>query len=291
MDKLVFHITVFFVKLLGKLPFQAAYKLSDFLSFFLYHVVRYRRRVVYRNLKLCFPEKQDKEIREIARKTYTNLSDLMVEAIKGFSMDFEDISKRYRIVNPEILNPYYDQGKSVIIFLNHFGNWEWARFCSKLGFRYNIIVFYKPLTNKYNDQFLRETRVDMGMGMVSFYDIQKTLDELKNERYMYILVGDQNPSNLKKAIRAKFFGIDTACVHGPEKYAVQTGYPVIFANVQRVKRGCYELTAKLLFEDARGTAPGEVTQVYMNELESMIRSAPQNWLWSHKRWKELKIYD
>jgi len=291
MDKFVYYITVFFIRLFGLLPFSAIYKISDFLSFVLFYLVKYRRSVVYKNLKLCFPEKSEKEIRDIARKNYTNLSDLIVEAMKGFSMDFNDISKRYRIVNPEILDPYFEEGRSVIIFLNHFGNWEWARFCSKLGFKHKIIVFYKPLANTYIDEYLRETRVDMGMSMVSFYDIQKTLIEKKNEVYMYILVGDQSPTNLKKAVWANFFNIETACVHGSEKYAVQTGYPIIFANIQRIKRGCYELTAKLLFENAQGTAKGEVTQVYMKELEEMIRKTPQNWLWSHKRWKHKKIYD
>jgi len=289
MDKLIFYITVFFIRLFGLLPFPLIYKLSDFLSFVLYHIVKYRRPVVYENLRMCFPEKNEKEIRNIARENYTNLSDLMVEALKGFSMNFKEISERYRIVNPEILDPYYDEGRSVIVFLNHFGNWEWGKFCAQLGFRHHPVLFYKPLSNKYIDQYLGKARGNMDLELVSFYRVQQTFIEKVNERCMFILVGDQSPSNLQKAIWADFFNMETACVHGPEKYAVQTGYPVIFANVQRVRRGSYELTAKLLFEDARKTQKGEVTQVYMKELEEMIRKTPQNWLWSHKRWKHKRM--
>jgi len=291
MDKLVYYITVFFIRLFGLLPFPAIYKISDFLSFVLFYIIKYRRTVVYKNLKMCFPEKSEKEIWDIERKNYTNLSDLVVESMKGFSMDFNDISKRYRIANPEILDPYFEEGKSVIVFLNHFANWEWGKFCAQLGFKHHPVLFYKPLANKYIDQYLGKSRGNMDLQLVSYHEVQQTIDEHVNEACMYILVGDQSPSNIQKAIWADFFNIETACVHGPEKYAVQTAYPILFANVQRVKRGSYELTAKLLFENASGTAKGEVTQVYMKELEEMIRKTPENWLWSHKRWKHKRIYD
>ena len=290
MDRFVYYITVFFVRLFGLLPFWAVYKLSDFLSFLLFHVVKYRRSVVYKNLKLCFPEKSEKEIYQIARKNYTNLSDQIVEAIKGFTLKFDDISKRYRIMNAEILNPYLEENRSVFVLLNHFGNWEWATFASQLGFRHKIIAFYKPLSNRFIDAYLRKSRESMDMKLASYHTVQQTLDDTKGKMFMYILIADQNPSNVQKSIWVDFFNVRTACLHGPEKYALQTGFPIFFADVQHVGRGFYELTGKLLFADATNTLPGDVTHAYMQELEAMIRKNPENWLWTHKRWKHNKIY-
>ena len=79
--------------------------------------------------------------------------------------------------------------------------------------------------------------------------------------------------------------METACIHGPEKYAKMYNYPIIFIDIQRVKRGFYEIELSTLVENPIELTNGEITKLYMNKLEEVIRKNPENWLWSHRRWK------
>ena len=99
------------------------------------------------------------------------------------------------------------------------------------------------------------------------------------------MIADQNPSNKEKAIWVDFLGIDTAFLHGPEVYALKLNYPVVYIDIKRVKKGFYEIELLPLVENPSIMQPGEITQLYAQAIEKRIQSAPQYWLWSHKRWK------
>ena len=86
-----------------------------------------------------------------------------------------------------------------------------------------------------------------------------------------------------------FLNQDTPFLPGPERIARKTNYPVFYFDVDRVKRGYYEITASLLHESPSETADTAITQSYANKLESIIQQKPANWLWSHRRWKKKKI--
>jgi Kdo2-lipid IVA lauroyltransferase/acyltransferase len=142
-----------FTAIFSILPFGAVYKVSDFLAWVLYKVVKYRRKVVEQQLQMCFPEKSSQELQVIAKRSYKNLSDIIVESIKGFSMSKEVLMDRYRFVNPEIATKYTDRGQCVIQVAAHYGNWEWGVISYALWFRSPSMGFYKPLSNKYTDKY------------------------------------------------------------------------------------------------------------------------------------------
>ena len=102
------------------------------------------------------------------------------------------------------------------------------------------------------------------------------------------MISDQSPSNLKKARWVKFLNQDTACLHGAEVYAKKYNVPLIFGDVQRIKRGYYTVTLSVFEDNPQNTAEGEITESYMKKLEEIIKAKPENWLWSHKRWKHKK---
>jgi len=245
----------------------------------------YRKKVILENLRNSFPEKSEKEIREITRKTYRNLSDLVVESIKTFTMPTKQVTKRFKIINPEIIDQYYLKGQSVIGVTAHYGNWEWGAMAGSLQIKHRAIAIYKPLTNKYIDNFIKRTRAENGTLLKSIYKTTETFESLKNQTCIFLLVADQSPSSTKKAIWVDFLNQDTACLHGPEKHARANNYPVIYLHIQRVRRGYYELKAEVLIENPAEVEEGEVTRRYMNKLEHIIREKPEDWLWSHKRWK------
>ncbi|MEE4198097.1 MAG: lysophospholipid acyltransferase family protein [Bacteroidales bacterium] len=279
---LIFLLSIYFIAII---PFWFLYQFSNVLAFLFYYVFQYRKQVILTNLRNSFPGMADQEIRRIARRTYRNLTDILVESIKGFTLSEQQIKKRFTIINPEILNEYFDQGKSVIGVTGHYGNWEWGAIAGSMQIKHKAIALYKPLTNKYIDRFLKRIRAENGTLLKSIYKTTETFKKFKDQPCIFILVADQSPSSVRKAYWVDFLNQDTACLHGPEKHARKNNYPVLFLKIQRIKRGYYQLTAKKLIEVPANIPEGEITQRYMQELEKTIREQPENWLWSHKRWK------
>jgi KDO2-lipid IV(A) lauroyltransferase len=284
-EYLAFRLSVL---LFSVVPFSILYGLSDFLAFLLFHGVRYRRKVTLQNLRSAFPDYSEKSIRRIAARSYRNLSDVLLESLKGFSMSKAAIRKRYRIINPESLDSWYKRGISLIGVTAHYANWEWGAFAASLQLSHQPVAFYKPLSNPYIDRHMKNSRTQYGTIMRSIYKTSETFREFRDQTSLYLMVADQAPSNVKKAYRARFLGRETTCLHGPENHAKNNDYPVVYFNIQRIKRGYYQIRIKRLIEHPGRVAEGAITQQYMQTLEAIIRQRPANWLWSHRRWKRDK---
>lgn len=272
--------------ILGLIPFFILYPLSDLVSFVLYSIVGYRKNVVRDNLERSFPHLNKKSLRRLEKLSYKNLSDVLLEGIKGFTMTRGQIRRRHFVVNPEILDTYKAAGRTIITLPSHYGNWEWGSLSPGLFIKdFKIVAFYKPLTNPYADRFVRKNRSRTGTMLASIYKTNATFDSLKNELSAYIMASDQSPSNSKNAVWVNFLGRETAFLHGPEKYATRYNFPVFFVDIQRVKRGYYQLELVLLTDNPAELEPGEITRRYAGKLEEAILRKPENWLWSHRRWK------
>ena len=98
-------------------------------------------------------------------------------------------------------------------------------------------------------------------------------------------IADQTANIPENAYWTTFLHQDTAVFVGPEKLAVKFDYPVVFMNVQRPKRGYYEVIPELLYDKPKETAENEISEVFTKKLEKQIIRDPSIWLWSHKRWK------
>ena len=280
---LLFRFFVFIFKIT---PFWLLYLQSDIVYFFMYHVFGYRKEVVWNNLKNSFPDKSDTELKKITKGFYTNLSDITVESIKGFSMSKKTLLKRYKVLNAEIVDKYYEKNKSVIAVASHYANWEWGVLCLSLQFKHKSVGLYKPLSNKYIDNYMRESRAAWGMNLLSIRDTSKYIEKENTEPSIYFMISDQSPSNVDRAHWVDFLNQDTACLHGVESYAKKFDLPVVYGHVSRVKRGYYEFTVSLIEPSPKETADGEITKAYMKILEDNILLKPENWLWSHRRWKK-----
>ncbi len=277
-------ITRFFVLLFAIVPFWLLYIFSDFLYFILYKVFKYRVSVVRDNLKKSFPEKSKEELRKIERLSYKNLSDITVESLKAFTMSKEEIFARHKVINEDDLRYLYGKCGGIIALPNHYGNWEWgAMSCMQLEWK--GVALYKPLSNKHLNTYVKRNRSRLGTQLVSIYDTARNFVENKNNKKNYVMASDQSPSNAKKAYWVDFLGRETAFLHGPELYAKKYNYPAVFIDIQRVKRGYYELYLTVLTDEPQKLKDGELTQMLASKLEEVIRKKPQDWLWSHKRWK------
>jgi KDO2-lipid IV(A) lauroyltransferase len=283
--KILFQLFRAFVFLIGITPFWVLHAKARFMAFMLYHVVGYRKKVVVGNLKKCFPEKDKKEIQRIAKAFYLHLADITVETLKGFYMTEKQVRERWKVLNPEVIEKYYSQGKDVINLASHYGNWEWGILALDMQVKHQAVSIYMPMTNKLMENWSRKKRERFGMHMVSIKGTRDFFMAKKPEPVSIVLAADQNPTNTQKAIMAKFFNYDTPCLHGAEEYARTANIPVVYFDVQKVKRGYYTLEIIDMFDNPASTKYGEITQAYMGKVEEIARRKPEYYLWSHRRWK------
>ncbi len=156
------RLGTFFLYLVSLLPFWVLYILSDFIFLLIYYVIGYRRKVVQENLLNSFPEKTEEERRAIEKKYFKYLADLTVETVKMITVSKKEIYKRVTSPNRELLQKYFEQGRSVMMALGHYGNWEMADLRMSLEIDKPLLVVYKPLTNDTFDQFFIKIRSRFG---------------------------------------------------------------------------------------------------------------------------------
>lgn len=210
---------------------------------------------------------------------------MALESIKGYSLSPERTQKRYHHLNIEVANRYYEKGQTIIIAMTHYCNWEWGALIAGSVYKHNPVAFYKPMSNKYIDEYVCNKRKKWGLELVSIYNSKSVFRSKGNIPKAYYLISDQYPGNAKKAFWVKFLHQDTACLRGIEEYAKLFDLPVVYLDIQRVKRGYYTLTLQDLCINPTKTLPGEITENYMKKLEAIIIKKPEDWLWSHRRWK------
>jgi KDO2-lipid IV(A) lauroyltransferase len=273
--------------LLSLLPMGVLYVLSDFLYVLLYRIFGYRRRVVLENLRSSFPEKSEKEIQLIAKKFYHQFFDSFIETIKLLSCSTNFLEKRLA-VNWDEAGRLYGEGLSSQIHLGHNFNWEWGAVLMSEKLPQKVSIVYMPIANKSMDRLFLKMRRRTGTVLVPATPTEafrKGLKELKTEIFTLVLVADQSPGDPTKAYWLNFFGKPTAFVAGPEKSARLNKLPVMFTAIKRKKRGNYEAIIKLITKEPRNFKDGELTVMFARFLEDVIQQQPENWLWSHRRWK------
>jgi Kdo2-lipid IVA lauroyltransferase/acyltransferase len=268
------------------LPFSLLYVFSDGLAFLLYRVVGYRKKVIYENLQRAFPEKSEAEIRKIVRDTYRNLTDVTLETIKSHTSSLDEINRRCKVLNPEIVSAYQDKGSSVLLAASHNCNWEYGGLTIPAGLRDRLYGVYKPLTNKVIGDYIAQRRARGGLVLIPMDDAVGIMRKQKDvEAWAYMLISDQSPSSRKRAQWVTFFGQKTATLPGIDVLARLFNFPVFRYEIRRVRRGYYEVEYEPLWLEPATAQEGDITQAYTKRLEAEIRANPGNWLWSHKRWK------
>ncbi|HAQ18930.1 MAG TPA: lauroyl acyltransferase [Prolixibacteraceae bacterium] len=288
MKKLPAKIGVLLLKVLGFTPFWLLYFWADIFYLLNYYLIGYRKKTVIQNLKNSFSEKTDQEIHEIARKFYRHFADLVVETIKSFQISDELLMKRFRYKNPEVLNELYNQNKSVALLSGHYGNWEWTMALPKI-IRHQVNVIYRPIQNETFDNYIRSVRSRFGMQLMMARISGRTMLELEKSGQLSATYYLTDQTALKDTdYWMMFLNQETAVFPGAEKVASRFKQAVIFMDIQKVRRGYYEVEFTKLFDDASQTKPYEVTKVHTKFLEEIIRKTPELWLWSHKRWKHAR---
>lgn len=274
---------------ISRLPMAALYILSDGIAILVHSIVGYRRRVVDENLAQSFPEKSATERRRLSRAFYRHFADLIVESFKSFTVSDSEIRSRFRVTNPEALEPYFRAGRSIVLSGGHYGNWEWLAMAMPRQISHRAVAIYKPLSNLFLDRRMRETRGKYGLEMLPMREVPAFFREATTNPHpipcAVVFGSDQSPGDPRKAYWTTFLNQDTGVTFGAEKYAKEYDLPVFFGLIRKESRGHYALEFHLVTDRPRESKSGEITEEVTRRLESEIRKDPRFWLWTHRRWK------
>lgn len=288
MENVLYAIAYCLCYLVSLLPLRLLYIASDALCPLLYHVARYRRHIVRKNLTASFPEKPIDEIKKIERQYYLWLCDYVVETIKLFTISPEQMRRRMVFKNTEEVERSVAEGRSCAVYLGHVGNWEWITSLPlSMSEAATCMQIYHPLESPVFDRLFLRLRGRLGAESVSMGDTLRRIIERRNEGKNLVIgfIADQVPLWNSIHYWTDFLHHDTPVFTGTERIARKCGMDVYYMEVTCVKRGYYEAEFKLMTRNATESKEFEITEHYFRLLEGTINAHPSYWLWSHNRWK------
>ena len=286
MAKLGFHIVKLWVAFLSIHPYWLLYLKSDVYYFLVYHLLRYRRKVVRQNLSRSFPDKDEKEIRRIERRFYQNLCDMFVETPKMLRMKSDGYQSRITYTNPEVAQRLYEQGKNVFFAIPHSGNWEWFGKMIPQLTSHKALAIYKRVKSPVFEQLMLYIRTcDSTLEMVESNMVLRRLAQLRDSQNAVLMMADQSSPGLPSDYWTEFLHQDTCWFTGIERIAKKLDYAVVFVSMVRTGRGRYEVSFEVVVDEPKAAADGEIMEKYVRCVERFIEANPDNWLWSHRRWK------
>jgi len=272
---------------LSLLPLPLLYGISRLFYWIIYYMVKYRENVIEQNLKNSFPELNVHERQKIKKNYYKHLAELAAEMIKMLTISRKSVMKRYKCMNPELVNTYFDKKQSIILMSSHFNNWEWMVLSLAMQFKYRGVGVGAPNSNKVFEKLINRVRTRYGTEVIFADHIRE--DFLKSasgeQLTAYMMLCDQSPAKLNSSYITTFLHQPTAVIFGGEHYAKKYNFPVFYYQVNKQKRGYYEIDLQLITDTPNEFSHGTITEQYLTLLEKTIREQPAFWLWSHKRWK------
>ncbi len=278
--------------LLAFMPWWWIWLNADALYFIAYRLLRYRRKVVRKNLVECFPEKSVAEIKQIEKRFYHHFTDYFFETVKMLHMSEADMKKHMVFRNIHFVNDAYKAGQSTMLYAAHYFNWEWLTsislwFDDELKSSKHLAgQAYHPLENQWFDRFFLNLR-NRFTTCIPSNEVLRAMIEAKHEGRLMTLgfLSDQHPLPGHKGVITKFLNHPTDFINGTEAIARKFDMQVLYFHTRKIRRGYYECTLDLMCPHAKEQPKDAITLLYARILERHITDDPSLWMWTHNRWK------
>lgn len=290
MKQLAYYLIYGIVYILSLLPFRVLYLISDGLYLIVYHLIRYRRKIVRKNLTASFPEKSQEELRRTERQFYHWLCDYVFETFKLLSISDANLLRHMELRGMDQLELCFDKGQNCAAILGHYCNWEWLSAVS-LGFHRHpdatVGLIYHPLYNEAVDRLFIDLRSAHHGMCVPKQDILRHLISLKhdNRRSLFGYISDQSPKWENMHLWLDFLHHDTPVFTGAERIMQKMNDAVFYVDMERPRRGQYICTFRLISAEAAREVEFTITRRFFQMLEQSIYRQPAYYLWTHNRWK------
>lgn len=280
----MYYLLLTILYLISLLPLKALYLLSDFAFLVLYHLVGYRKEIVWDNLRCAFPTKTDKELSIIRKHFYHSFCDQWIETVKLLSISKKQLDKRCS-ANWEVFEQLNNEQKNTYAMLGHTFNWEWANVACAYNAPQLYAGVYLPVTAVAIDKLMLRIRSRSGAVLISMKALKTGLSKLRDKTYILALIADQNPVLYGTAQWESFMHREAPFFKGGEQMARRAKAAVVFAGIKKLSRGHYQIQLHKFCDDASALSEGEVVKAYVHFLEKQLEEQPENWMWTHRRWK------
>lgn len=281
--------------LISKLPLKILYIFSDVIFFLNHYLVGYRKKVITQNLKNSFPQKSDEEINQIRKKFYLNFSDYLVETIKSFSISETEAKVRMQHINQDLFHEAKKEGKNVILLAGHVFNWEWMNAFSSIIPQKHCHPVYRKVNSEFWENQMKEVRSKFGNEALEANEVIKNIFRTKNDGdTAYLFVADQTPHIAHVNYGLEFLNQRTPSFIGYDKLATRMDLIFIYCEMKKVKRGHYQANYHKIEPDGEKFTEHEVVRKFHKLLENTLHKRPDNYLWSHRKWKyqdSIKTFD
>jgi len=150
---------------------------------------------------------------------------------------------------------------------------------------YPVDAAYKPLHDEWAERLMLKVRSRFGARLVPAKEL---LADFIRRRAITRAVGmnaDQAPVSTDQRYWTQFLGQETAFYIGAEQIARAMRLPVLYASVRRVRRSCYEVDLRPLWDGKEPKEPHQITESYARACEIDVLKSPADWLWSYRRWR------
>ncbi len=273
------HVQPLFVKKFLGLAFGVLW--FDFL--------RIRRAVAIENILRVYPDMSQAQARSLARKSLVHIGYTVVEFCSMLFLDKSSILSMFTFEGKEKLERALKKNKGVLLLSAHIGNGDMATAAlSCSGFQVSLVS--KMFKIKWLNDFWFKSREKHGSRFIpprkSSYEILKALK--RNEMVIFVLDQYTGPPN---GIATEFFGVKTGTAFGPALFAQRSKTEVLPAFSYRKEFGQYVIKVfdpiPYETEGPKDELLRKNTQLFSSSIEQMIREKPEQWLWVHRRWKEV----
>lgn len=297
-------ITEMLMRLLALQPLKMHYFWGRCLSWFISGPMHYRRDVVMINLARSFPEKKYSELLKIADDFYKHFGDLFAETFWfAGSHDTQRLRDSHicEMEHADVLNRLYNDCPGVIVLNSHLGNWEltggilnYVYAPDKVDFgEKNTTVVYKELSNSFWDKVFGDNRcapIAKENKETCYVESRKILRFViahRNEKWLYVFPTDQCPYKYASAHTVdNFMHQPTLTMTGGAALAQKFGFAVVYMAFKKKEGFGYKMSFREICRDASEFTPEDIMNKFYSYLEEDINAQPENYLWTHKRWKK-----
>lgn len=264
------------------------------IGLFFYYLLPYRKKTVFYNLQHVFADVLTREqIVKLAQGFYRHLGLSLYELISGVLIPARFKDESIELHNKHIIYDAIAADRQIVLLTGHFGNWEIAatRSSKQMAIERRYYIIRKKLKNRFVQNYLYKKSVESGIHVINSDNMKRRLTEVLKEKASLIFVMDQRagiPDN--KGIPVEFFGTEVGTYHGMAKIVNRTQALVVPFSAYRKANGQHvaQYHPPLEWQDYADPQQAiyENTRRYNQELEKIILKHPDQWLWTHKRWRD-----
>jgi KDO2-lipid IV(A) lauroyltransferase len=284
-EYLVYLSVRLFVCMVQALSLETCHALSRRLAWLAGDFFGVRRRVIQENLQRAFPHLSSSERTTLARGMWEHLF-LMVCEIAHAPRKIHDTNwRRYiRFRNQSAMMRLLWSDQPKVFVAGHYGNFELGGYTMGL-FGFPTYAVARPLDNRHLDRFVKRFREAKGQHILPKQGSADEIAELLARRRTLSVLGDQHAG--AKGCWVDFFGAPASTHKAIALFALSNNAPLAVGYARRLEKPlCYEMGVEAIAQPVEHAAGmSELTQWFTSVLETILRQAPEQYWWVHRRWK------